>query len=163
MARVGSHHLRITPDSVSFARNGIEVTLDGIAKGYIIDRAMTLLRQQGLQHALINAGGDIVVHGGKGKDKPWRIGIQDPWNRKGHVDVVTLDNGAIATSGNYEVFFDREKLFHHLIRPNYGSPAPETASVTIKAASCMEADAIATSVYVMGPARGNQFVDSSHP
>jgi thiamine biosynthesis lipoprotein len=158
LARVGSHHLRITPDSVSFARNGIEVTLDGIAKGYIIDRAMTLLRQQGLQHALINAGGDIVVHGGKGEGKPWKIGIQDPWNRKAQVDVVTLNDGAIATSGNYEVFFDREKLFHHLIRPKSGSSAPETASVTIRAVSCMEADAIATSVYVMGPARGNQFI-----
>ncbi|UCG13152.1 MAG: FAD:protein FMN transferase [Deltaproteobacteria bacterium] len=158
MERVGSQHLRITNDSVSFARSGMEVTLDGIAKGYIIDRAMTVLRQQGLQHALINAGGDIVLHGGKGEGKPWKIGIQDPWNRKGHVDVVTLNTGAIATSGNYEVFFDRERLFHHLIRPNSGNPAPETASVTIRAASCMEADAIATSVYVMGPGRGNQFI-----
>jgi len=158
MEKVGSHHLKLTKTSVSFKRSGMEVTLDGIAKGYIVDRAMDLLRQQKIQHALINAGGDILVYGGKGEDKPWKIGIQDPWKRKGHVDVVTLNNGAIATSGNYEVFFDREKLFHHLIRPNSGSPAPETASVTIQAASCMEADAIATSVYVMGPARGSQFI-----
>jgi thiamine biosynthesis lipoprotein len=158
LARVGSHHLRLTKTSVSFGRSGMEITLDGIAKGYIVDRAMDVLRKQNIQHALINAGGDIVVHGGKGKDKPWKIGIQDPWNRKAHVDVVTLSDGAIATSGNYEVFFDREKLFHHLIRPNSGSPAPETTSVTIRAASCMEADAIATSIYVMGPARGNQFI-----
>jgi len=156
--RVGSHHLRITKTSVSFGRSGMEVTLDGIAKGYIVDRAMDLLRKQNIEHALINAGGDILVHGGKGEGKPWKIGIQDPWKRKGYVDVVTLKNGAIATSGNYEVFFDREKLFHHLIRPNSGNPAPETAGVTIRAASCMEADAIATSVYVMGPARGNQFI-----
>jgi len=158
LEKVGSHHLTLTKTSVSFGRSGMEVTLDGIAKGYIVDRAMELLRQQNIQHALINAGGDILVYGGKGEEKPWKIGIQDPWKRIGHVDVVTLNNGAIATSGNYEVFFDREKLFHHLIRPNSGSPAPETASVTIRAASCMEADAIATSVYVMGPARGDQFI-----
>ena len=158
MEKVGSHHLKISETSVSFGRSGMEVTLDGIAKGYIVDRAMDVLRQQKIQHALINAGGDILVYGGKGEDKPWKIGIQDPWKRKGHVDVVTLSNGAIATSGNYEVFFDREKLFHHLIRPNSGTPAPETASVSIRAASCMAADAIATSVYVMGPARGNQFI-----
>ena len=158
MERVGSSHLRLTNTSISFGRRGMGVTLDGIAKGYIIDRAMDLLRGQNIQHALINAGGDISVHGGKGEGKLWKVGIQDPWNRKGHVDVVTCNNGAIATSGNYEVFFDREKLFHHLIRPNSGSPAPETASVTIRAASCMEADAIATSVYVMGPVRGNQFI-----
>ncbi|MGD8370777.1 MAG: FAD:protein FMN transferase [Syntrophobacterales bacterium] len=158
MERVGSHHLKLTKTSVSFGRSGMEITLDGIAKGYIVDRAMDVLREQNIQHALINAGGDIAVYGGKGEGKSWKIGIQDPWNRKAHVDVVTVDNGAIATSGNYEVFFDREKLFHHLIRPKSGRSAPEPASVTIRAASCMEADAIATSVYVMGPARGNQFI-----
>ena len=158
MDRVGSQHLRMTEDSVSFAREGMEVTLDGIAKGYIIDRAMDLLRRQGIQHAMINAGGDIVVHGGKGKGKPWSIGIQDPWNRKRYVDVVTLNSGAIATSGNYEVFFDREKLFHHLILPDKGTPAPSIASVSIQAANCMEADALATTAYVMGPEKGNRFI-----
>ena len=158
MDRVGSQHLMVTKDSISFARSGMEVTLDGIAKGYIIDRAMDLLRQQKIQHALINAGGDIVVHGGKGEGKPWSIGIQDPWNRKRYVDVVTLNSGAIATSGNYEVFFDREKLFHHLILPNTGTPAPSIASVSIKAAHAMEADALATTAYIMGPDRGYQFI-----
>jgi thiamine biosynthesis lipoprotein len=158
MDRVGSQHLTMTEDSVSFARSGMEVTLDGIAKGYIIDRAMDLLRQQNIQHALINAGGDIVVHGGKGEGKPWSIGIQDPWNRKRYVDVVTLNAGAIATSGNYEVFFDREKLFHHLILPNTGTPAPSIASVSIQAANAMEADALATTAYVMGPDKGYQFI-----
>lgn len=158
MDRVGSQHLAMTTDSVSFARSGMEVTLDGIAKGYIIDRAMDLLRQQHMQHALINAGGDIVVHGGKGEGKPWSIGIQDPWNRKRYVDVVTLNSGAIATSGNYEVFFDREKLFHHLIVPNKGTPAPSIASVSVQAATAMEADALATAAYVMGPDKGNQFI-----
>jgi thiamine biosynthesis lipoprotein len=158
MARIGSQHLRLQEASVSFKRSGMEVTLDGIAKGYIVDRAMDILRQQEIQHALINAGGDIVVHGGKGGGKPWRIGIQDPWNRNRYGDVITLNSGAIATSGNYEVFFDRDKLFHHLIRPNSGSPAPEIASLTIRATNCMEADALATSAYVMGPAKGRQFI-----
>jgi thiamine biosynthesis lipoprotein len=158
MKRVGSHHLRFSKNSVSFARSGMAVTLDGIAKGYIIDQAMHLLRNNDIHHALINAGGDIVVHGGKGKDRPWRIGIQDPWNRNQHLDIVPLKSGAVATSGNYEVFFDQERLFHHLIRPNSGDPAPDIASVTIRASCCMEADATATTVYVMGPARGNQFI-----
>lgn len=158
MNRVGSHHLNLTKNSVSFGRSGMGVTLDGIAKGYIIDQAMEFLRKQNIQHGLINAGGDIVVQGGKGQGKPWRIGIQDPWSRKRNVDVITLKSGAIATSGNYEVFFDRERLFHHLISPNTGDPAPETASVTIRAANAMDADALATTAYIMGPARGNHFI-----
>ena len=158
MARVGSQHLTVTKDSVSFGRSGMEITLDGIAKGYIIDRAMDLLRRQNIQHALINAGGDIVVHGGKGEGKHWSIGIQDPWNHKRYVDVVTLNSGAIATSGNYEVFFDQEKLFHHLIVPKKGTPAPSIASVSIQAANAVEADALATTAYVMGPDKGYQFI-----
>lgn len=158
MDRVGSQHLIVSNDSVSFGRSGMQVTLDAIAKGYIIDRAMDFLRQQKIQHALINAGGDIVVHGGKGEGKPWSIGIQDPWNRKRYVDVVTLNSGAIATSGNYEVFFDREKLFHHLILPKKGTPAPSIASVSIQAANAMEADALATTAYVMGPDKGYEFI-----
>lgn len=158
MHRVGSQSLTVTKDSVTFSRRDMEVTLDGIAKGYIIDRGMDLLRQQNIQHALINAGGDIVVHGGKGEGKPWSIGIQDPWNHKRYVDVVTLNSGAVATSGNYEVFFDREKLFHHLIVPSKGTPAPSIASVSIQAANAMEADALATTAYVMGPDKGNRFI-----
>jgi thiamine biosynthesis lipoprotein len=161
MDRVGSQHLTMTKDSVSFARNGMEVTLDGIAKGYIIDRAMALLRRQDIRHGLIDAGGDIVVHGGKGEDKPWKIGIQDPWDRKRYVDVVTLNSGAIATSGNYEVFFDRQKLFHHLIVPNTGSPAHDIASVSIQATTAMGADALATTAYVMGPANGAKFINQT--
>jgi len=159
MERMGSQHLKLTKSSVSFTRSGMEVTLDGIAKGFIIDRAMDLLRKQDIQHGLINAGGDIVVHGGKGQSRPWRIGIQDPWKRKRHVDVITLNSGAVATSGNYEVFFDRDRLFHHLILPHLGSPAQDIASVSILAASAMEADALATTAYVMGPEKGNRFIE----
>jgi thiamine biosynthesis lipoprotein len=74
------------------------------------------------------------------------------------VDVVTLNSGAIATSGNYEVFFDQEKLFHHLIVPQKGTPAPSIASVSIQATNAMEADALATTAYVMGPDKGYQFI-----
>jgi thiamine biosynthesis lipoprotein len=158
LTRVGSQHLRLSKNSVSFAREGMGVTLDGIAKGYILDRAMNLLRSQGIEHALVNAGGDIVVHGGKGKDKPWRVGIQDPWNKKNYLDLVSLTSGAVATSGNYEVFFDQEKLFHHLILPHNGSPAQETASVSIRSFTAMEADALATAVYIKGPAQGSRFI-----
>jgi thiamine biosynthesis lipoprotein len=119
---------------------------------------MDLLRKQDIQHGLINAGGDIAVFGGKGEGEPWRIGIQDPWNRRRQVDVIALNSGAVATSGNYEVFFDREKLFHHLIVPHTGSPVHDVASVSVRATSAMEADALATAAYVMGADVGMQFI-----
>ena len=156
---VGSQHLLLSKRTVSFARSGMGITLDGIAKGYIIDRAMAILRQQGIQHALINAGGDIAVHGGKSHGRPWRIAIRDPRQREDNRGVCTLQSGAVATSGDYEVFYDDEKLFHHLISPVTGVPVRETASVTVLAVSAMEADALATTVSVMGVQLGKRFIN----
>ncbi|GAX60662.1 membrane-associated lipoprotein [Candidatus Scalindua japonica] len=156
--RVGTGHVMLSQKAVSFARSSMGVTLDGIAKGYIIDRAMSVLRQQGIQHAFVNGGGDIAAYGGKGGNKPWQIAIQDPWRDDQYKEVLTLQSGAIATSGNYEVYFDQEKLFHHLVSPIAGLPARETASVSIRARNAMEADALATAVFVMGPLMGSEFI-----
>ena len=119
---------------------------------------MATLRQENIEHALVNAGGDIAVLGGKGENKPWRIAIQDPQNKNKSIDTLSLRNGAIATSGNYEVFYDREKLYHHLISPDQGRPVNENISVSIQASSVMEADALATGVFVMGSASGKKFL-----
>lgn len=159
---VGSHHLRISRKSVSLARPGMAITLDSIAKGYIVDRIMAILREQGIRHGLVNAGGDISVLGGKEKKHPWRIAIQDPHKQYPQVDVLSLYNGAVATSGSYEIFFDQEKLYHHLISPGEALPANNNMSVSVQAPSVMAADALATAVFIMDPAQGAQFLDSQH-
>jgi thiamine biosynthesis lipoprotein len=119
---------------------------------------MSVLRQQEIQHALINGGGDIAAYGGKGDSKPWRIAIQVPRKHDRYVDVLMPQSGAVATSGNYEVYFDREKLFHLLVSPTAGLPAQEAASVSIRARNAMEADALATAAFVMGPRQGSEFI-----
>jgi thiamine biosynthesis lipoprotein len=161
-AVVGSHHLKISDRSVSLARPGMAITLDSIAKGFIVDRILAILRGQGIRHALVNAGGDIAVLGGKGDERPWRIAIQDPRRQGDPLDVLSLYSGAVATSGSYEVFFDREKLYHHLISPGKSLSMKDNASVSVQAASVMEADALATAVFVMEPNQGTRFL-SSHP
>ena len=93
------------------------ITLDGIAKGLIVDWAAEELTRRGIDHFLINAGGDIRVAGGKGDGAPWRIAIRDPKSSDSYAAVIRLRDGAIATSGNYEVYFDREKLYHHIVSP----------------------------------------------
>ena len=158
---VGSNNLHLSANSVSFGKPEMAITLDSIAKGYIVDRAMDVLKQHGIEHALINAGGDIALHGGRGGNKPWRIAIQDPQQKERHLDVVEIGSGAVATSGNYEVYFDREKVYHHIISPTQGLPAENTASVSIRAQSVMEADALATAVFVMGQQEGSAFIQSN--
>jgi len=158
---VGSRHLMISEGCVSFARSGMAITLDSIAKGFIVDKVMATLHAEGVRHALVNGGGDIAVLGGKGEGRPWRIAIQDPHQQGKQLEVLSLHNGAVATSGNYEVFFDKEKLYHHLISPVNALPANDNVSVSIQASSAMEADALATAVFVMGARNGTKYLNDT--
>ncbi len=161
MSRVGSNHIDLTSSSVSFTKPHMEITLDSIAKGYIIDRAMDVLKAHGIEHAIINAGGDIAVHGGRSTDKPWRIAIQDPLQKEGKIEIVEMRSGAVATSGNYEVYFDEEKIYHHIISPVSVETVKNISSASIQARTVMEADALATAAFVMGLEKGSQFVDNT--
>jgi thiamine biosynthesis lipoprotein len=146
--------------TISLRKNGMGITLDGIAKGYIIDKAAEKLIGQGIRHALINAGGDIRTIGDKGDSKPWTIAIEDPLKQKDYPDVIAITNKSIATSGNYEVFFDREKVFHHIINPKTGLSPIINASVSVKAPTAMEADALSTTLFVTEPGQGGRLINS---
>ena len=159
MSHVGSSNIKLTSSSIAFTKPHMKITLDSIAKGYIIDRAMHVLKAHGVEHAIINAGGDIAVHGGRSDDKPWRIAIQDPLQKDGKIEIVEMRSGAVATSGNYEVYFDEEKIYHHLISPVSLEPVKSVSSASIRAKTVMEADALATAAFVMGAEQGTQFID----
>ena len=158
---VGSNRLKVRRDGVSFLQERMSITLDGIAKGYIVDRTMSVLRSNGIKHALINAGGDICVTGPRGDGKPWNVGIQDPWHTDETIEVVELTHGAVATSGSYEVYFDREKVYHHIISPRAGLPVSGPVSVSAVAADAVTADALSTSVFVMGVGKGRAFLEKT--
>ena len=145
---------------VRFKRPGMGITLDGIAKGYIVDRASEVLARHRITNHLINAGGDIRTMGHRRDKKPWTIAVQDPKKEKHYPDIIHTTDGAIATSGNYEIYFDREKMFHHIVDPNTGLSPEESTSVSVLADTAMNADALSTSVFVMTPERGIRFINS---
>lgn len=157
---VGSAHLRFSSGNISFSKSEMGITLDGIAKGYIVDRASEILAQNGISNHLINAGGDIRTNGSAAKGKPWTIAVQDPAKNKEYPDVIKMMSGAIATSGNYEVYYDNEKMFHHIIDSRTGYSPELSASVTVQAATVMDADALSTSVFVMQPSKGIHFINT---
>jgi len=146
--------------SVRFAKEGMGITLDGIAKGYVIDCGARVIKEHGIQHALINAGGDIRAIGGKKSNVPWRVAVQDPEKAGPYVDILTMVDGAVATSGNYEIYFDREKLYHHIVNPKTGRSPLQSTSVTVMAANVMDADALSTSVFVLEPLAGRRFIET---
>ncbi|MDY6838372.1 MAG: FAD:protein FMN transferase [Thermodesulfobacteriota bacterium] len=156
---VDSRAMSFDGKSIRFKKESMGITLDGIAKGYIIDKAAEIIRAAGIQHALINAGGDIRAVGGKKDGTPWKVGIQNPDKEGPYVDMVKMANGAVATSGNYEVYFDKEKLFHHIVNPKTGVSPRQTSSVSVMASNVMDADALSTTAFVLEPEAAKRFID----
>lgn len=156
---VGSNMIELKGRSLRFSKPGMGITLDGIAKGYIVDKASRVLASHNIRHHLINAGGDIRTMGLRQDKKPWTIAIQDPNKGKRYPDIIRMTDGAIATSGNYEVYFDREKMFHHIVDPKTGLSPEASTSVSVIADTAMDADALSTSVFVMNPVRGTRFIN----
>ncbi|MFQ5824685.1 MAG: FAD:protein FMN transferase [bacterium] len=137
--------------TVLFGAKGMKLDLGGIAKGYAIDRAVDVLKQKGIKHFLINAGGDIYAAGVKSKNKKWAIGVKHP--RKPHTLLAKfeLSDFAVATSGDYERYADIDGIrYHHIINPKTGYPSNLCQSVTVLASTAEEADVWATYLFIMG-------------
>jgi thiamine biosynthesis lipoprotein len=161
LERVGSEHVDIAASGrVRFGRPAMGITLDGIAKGYIVDRAAGVLADHGVANHLINAGGDIRTSGRRSEEQPWTVAIEDPRKNGRYPDVIRMTSGAVATSGNYEIYYDTEKMFHHVVDPRTGTSPHHSTSVSVRAESVMRADALSTAVFVQEPADGIRFVDS---
>ncbi len=157
---VGSANMALKNSSVRFAKKGMGIDLGAIAKGYAVDAAIRVLKEKNVESAMVNAGGDIYVLGRK-QGKPWRIGIRHP--RKGGeiLGIVELEDKAIVTSGDYERFFFSEgERYHHILDPKTGYPADECQSVTIVAKETTFADGLATGVFVLGPRKGMDLIES---
>ena len=123
--------------------------LGGIAKGYGVDRAVAALRAHGIEHGLVNVGGDLYALGERPDGSAWRVGVRDARDPTRIERTLELSNAAVATSGDYEQFFDHAgRRYHHLLDPRTGEPIQtRTHSVTIVQPTCMQADAAATASF----------------
>lgn len=148
LARPAAIHM--SGGTIRFGRQGMRLTLDGIAKGFIVDAASATLREHGMDNHMVNAGGDIRVSGHAGKGEPWRIGLRHPGDKGKLLAAVPLKNGGLATSGSYERYYNTSRSRHHLVSHLTGK-SPETASVTVRAATAMQADALATAFSLLPP------------
>jgi thiamine biosynthesis lipoprotein len=157
---------RIDYHRVVVDREGLTVTLlgektriglGGIAKGTVVDKGIAWLGSHGAEAALINAGGDIRGFGFKPDGEPWRVGLRHPREKGKLVPNVRLPvvDSAVVTSGDYERSFVIDGTrYHHILNPRTGMPATGLISVTLSAPTAELADALATAVFVLGPAEG---------
>ncbi len=151
-ARVGWQRVRVVDRSVELEA-GTEVTLDGIAKGYVVDRTVAALVGAGAERAMVDAGGDVATGGIGSSQDPWTVAVQAPRTASA-ADVVRLGGGAIATSGDYLHSFTADRTHHHILDPRTGASPDGTASASVVAGRAMDADGLSTAVLVLGAADG---------
>ena len=145
-------------NTIRFLRKGVRIDLGGIAKGYAVDRSIGILRGFGIEHAMVNAGGDTRLLGDR-LGKPWIVGIRDPRNEGRMVTRLPLEDEAISTSGDYERYFEEDGVrYHHILVPGTGDVAREVRSATVIGADATLTDGLSTTVFVLGVQRGMELV-----
>lgn len=124
---------------------GMEIDFGGFGKEYAADRAAAVLSAAGLVHGFVNLGGDIRVLGPRADGRAWRLGIQHPRDDTNTIAAVELASGALATSGDYERYFERDgRRYCHILDPRSGWPVQCWASVSVTAPACVAAGALST-------------------
>lgn len=161
---VGIENVKVSGCKVTLLNNA-KIDVSSLAKGYIADRVIDLLKKEGIKNALVDAGGNIKVLGSaKGKNTPFKIGIKDP-NKKetDSLGYIELKDKSIVTSGIYERNFTYEgKLYHHIIDPYTGYPSEsDVVSASVICENSMIADAYATAIVVMGTDKGLKLIEEN--
>lgn len=148
-------------NTIRYTSPGTQATLDGIAKGYIVDRGIEVLQSNGFSNAYVEAGGDLMTIGTRQDGNPWKIGIRNPRSDDlKKIDTINLSNRAIATSGDYLQYFTDDKKTHHILNPFTGFSPVDTASSSIIAPTVAQADGLATATMVLGPGAAVELIET---
>ena len=143
LGRTGWQHIDHDAQTIRFNRPGMQLTLNGIAQGFITDHISNILKDAGYQHVLIELGETRAI-GSHPEQRPWSIGIKDANHPSELHDVAELDNQALATSGSYGSPFSKDGNYHHLIHPHTGLPVTRWKSLSVIAPTATQADALST-------------------
>jgi len=157
VAKVGFQNIHLNKENktVFLVLKGMKIGFGAIGKGYAADRAKALLIEKGVRAGIINASGDMNTWGKKPNGEPWKVAITNPMDKSKVFAVLPINQGAVVTSGNYEKFVTLEgKRYSHIIDPRTGYPTSGILSVTVFSPKAELADALATSVFVMGKSVG---------
>ncbi len=169
LSGVGFAHVEVDASqrSVRLGHPKTQLDLGGVAKGYIVDKAIEFLAARGIEYAFVEAGGDVRILGGYPGQFVWekpravRVGVQHPTQRDALLAVVSSFGGAVLTSGDYERYFMQDGVrYTHIVDPRTGQTVRGLSSVTIVADEAALADAIATAVMVLGVEQGIALIES---
>lgn len=161
-SHVSYKNIVISDNKVSLSDPGAGIDLGAVAKGYIADRLKDYLEKQGVKHALINLGGNVLAIGTKLDGTDYNIGIQKPFDESGSpVTSVKIADQSVVTSGIYQRYFKKDgTIYHHILDPRTGYPCDNNLySVTIITDSSLTADALSTTCFLLGFDRGMKLID----
>ena len=153
VSKVGYQNIILDPNkqTVFLKIPGMKMGFGAIGKGYAADKAKALLIEKGVVSGIINASGDMNTWGKQPNGNPWKVAITNPLDKQKAFAMLPISEGAVVTSGNYEKFVTlNNKKYSHIIDPRTGYPSSGILSVTVFAPKAELADALATSVFVMG-------------
>ena len=156
LLNTGWQKITLLGDNKIIKKENLGLNFGAVAKGYSVDKAIDALKKLGINEALVNAGGEISVIG-----NDWIVGIQHPREINSIIKKIMLDGFTVATSGDYEQYFEVHEIrYHHIIDPKTGYPSKGLESVTIINKSNAIADALATGVFVMGKENGMKLIET---
>ncbi len=160
--KVGYQHIELNKEqtTVFLKHEGMKIGFGAIGKGYAADKAKALLQSKGVVAGIINASGDMNTWGKQPNKEDWKVAITNPLNKSKIFALLPIKEKAVVTSGNYEkyVVFNK-KRYSHIIDPRTGYPSSGIISVTVFAPKAELADALATSVFVMGVETGMHLIN----
>ena len=160
--KVGYYHLILKESNlVTFKKKGMKIDLGSPASGFVCDAVAQIFDQYKIKHYLIDGGGEIYCQGLDQGQKPWIVGVQDPFHKDKILGVIELKNKGVSTSGNYEKFYTIGKeRFSHIVDPLTGYPQKEAVSVTVIAATAQAANELSTAISVLGAQKGIRLANS---
>lgn len=151
--KIDYKNIMLNNNVITLLSEDTSIDLGAIAKGYVADKIVEYLKDNNIDKALINLGGNVYAHGSSTTSKPWNIGIRDPENKSnGPVLKVMLENKSVVTSGSYERFFEEDGIiYHHILNPFDGYPVNnDILSISIISDKSIDGDALSTSLYCLG-------------
>jgi thiamine biosynthesis lipoprotein len=140
-------------------RAGMRIDLGGIAKLYILQAGMRVLERSGAARALVNGGGDVLA---RSDGRPWRVGIRDPRAPHELIGTLELRRGIVASSGDYERYFERDgRRYHHILDPRTGYPAAGPRGVTLVSERLEDLNGLGVAIMVLGKQEGVRLVEAT--
>jgi len=147
--------------TVFLKHSGMKIGFGAIGKGYAANRAKKIMISNGIEHGVVNAGGDLITWGTQHDGKPWQIAVTDPKDKLNNLGWLDISDMAVVTSGNYEKFVEfNGRRYSHIINPKTGYPACGTSSVTVICPDAELADALATAIFILGVKEGINLINN---